>query len=240
MSHSDPTFARQLAWLGDCPEDQIQRRAEDELDRGRTRSGRALLGVMLIVALLYLLAWTSAGAATVNLTCTAPTTNTNGSQITATLAYRAYWGTSATTLTNGVVLAGPGCKGSVSVPDATAGQSIQYHFAVTATANGQESVKSNVASKTVSTPLPAPNPPTLLTVSDVGYQLNLGTKNKISLSRVASVPLRKPCTAMSATDPLRTVYLIQDRLWAVMDPNPKKPGEFFTRPNQVWAKCEPS
>lgn len=77
-----------------------------------------------------------------------------------------------------------------------------------------------------------------VTVDTVGYQINLGSNNKISLSRVASVPLNKECIeTMSATDQYRTVYVIKDRLWAVMDPNPAKPGEFMTRPRQVWAKC---
>lgn len=80
---------------------------------------------------------------------------------------------------------------------------------------------------------------TLQTVDTVGYQINLGSNNKISLSRVASVPLGKPCIAsMSVTDPFRQVFILQDRMQAVMDPDPKKPGEFFTRPRQVWAKCE--
>lgn len=77
----------------------------------------------------------------------------------------------------------------------------------------------------------------LVTSGQIGYQLNLGSKNKISLSRVASVPLGKLCTTMSVTDPYRTVYIVADRLLATMDPNPKKPGETFTRPNQVWASC---
>lgn len=180
-----------------------------------------------------------ANAASVNLTCTAPTQNTDGSAISAALVYKAYWGTSATTLTNAVPLAGPGCKGPVSVPDAPAGQSVTYHFAVTATANGQESAKSNIATKTVSTPFPTPNPPSLLTADTVAYQVNLGARNKITLSRVASVPQNKPCVAsMSLTDPFRTVYILQDRNWATMDPNPAKPGTLFTRPNQLWAKCE--
>jgi hypothetical protein len=77
-----------------------------------------------------------------------------------------------------------------------------------------------------------------VTVDTVGYQINLGSNNKISLSRVASVPLGKPCVAStSLTDPYRTVHIVSDRMLAVMDPNPKKPGTFLTRPRQVWAKC---
>lgn len=84
----------------------------------------------------------------------------------------------------------------------------------------------------------APTVLRLTTAETVGYQLNLGTNNKITLTRVASVPIDKPCVASSVTDPFRTVNLLADRNWAVMDPNPAKPGTFFTRPRQVWARCK--
>lgn len=64
MSHSDPDFAKQLAWLGECSDDQIKRRIEAELEHRGNRSRRILAGLLLIVALLYALAWsTLAGAA---------------------------------------------------------------------------------------------------------------------------------------------------------------------------------
>jgi hypothetical protein len=216
---------------------EIRRQLERELDHASWRAARPLfLGMLLVLVSLW--AW-SAHAATATLKCTPPTQNTNDTPITASLGYKAYWGTSATALTNDVDLAGPGCAGSVVVPDPAPGATITYHFAVTAITAYQESAKSNVVAKTFSTPRPTPKPPTLLTSEQIGYQLNLGTRNKITLSRVASVPIGKECiTSMSVTDPYRTVYLLQDRLWATMDPNPKKPGEFFTRPNQVWAKCK--
>jgi hypothetical protein len=130
-------------------------------DRNSWREARPAFLLLVLSALCFWAAF--AQAATITVTCTPPTTNTDGSAITATLTYRAYWGTSATTLTNAVPLSGPGCKGSVVVHDAPAGQSVTYHLAVTAIAVGQESVKSNIATKTFSTPLPTPNPPILLT-----------------------------------------------------------------------------
>lgn len=199
--------------------------------------------LFLSIVLFWVCVWAAvAHAATIQVTCTAPTTNVDGTPITSTLAYKAYWGTSAASLTSAVPLAGPGCKGPVSVPDAPVGGTVTYHVAVTAIANGMESARSATASKSFSTPNP-PSPPTgvLLTADQVGYQQNLGSRNKISLSRVATVPLGKPCIAtMSLTDPYRKVYIIADRMWATMDPNPNKPGTLFTRPNQVWAKCEAS
>jgi hypothetical protein len=128
-------------------------------------SWRKMRPVFLAGVLFWCLVWFAvANAETVTLTCTAPTKNTDGSAITKPLTYAAYWGTSATTLTNAVALAGPGCKGTVSVPDPPAGSSVTYHFSVTATVDGIESAKSNVATKTVTTPKPTPLPPVLTTV----------------------------------------------------------------------------
>lgn len=223
----DPEFARLPAWLGEC----------QDLEPPKPSLRPLFLALALVAVSLW--GW-SVHAATVTLTCTPPTTHTDNSPVVLPLTYKAYWGTSPTTMTQTAPLAGPGCKGSLSVPDAPAGGTVTYHVAVTATAGAAESAKSNVASKTLSAP--PPNPLMLLTTTDgVGYQINLGTSNKISLSRIASVPAGKPCIAsMSVTDPYRTVHVIQDRMWAVMDANPKLPGQTFARPRQVWAKCEAS
>lgn len=111
-----------------------------------------------------------------------------------------------------------------------------YYRIVTVLHTGLTSDPSAAVNSTVVEP--KPNPAVLQVVDNVGYQINLGSRNKFSLSRVASIPLGKECIAtMSATDPYRTVHVIKDRLWAVMDPDPRKPGEFYKRPNQVWAKC---
>lgn len=79
----------------------------------------------------------------------------------------------------------------------------------------------------------------LLTIESVAYQINLGSNNKITLSRVAAVPLGKECSeSVTITDEFRTVHVLKDRNWAAMDPDPKKPGQLLTRPRQVLAKCE--
>lgn len=129
---------------------------------------KPLILLLLVIVLIGVLG--RANAAEVRITCTPPTQNTDGTPITASLSYRAYWGTSATSLTTGMPLAGPGCSGPVVVPDPAAGTSVTYHFAVTATANGMESAKSNIATKVVSTPLPTPKPPILVTVGGLVYQ----------------------------------------------------------------------
>lgn len=151
-------------------EHDYDREIQDAILRDSRKALRVLLGLLTICGLCYVLLWSRAEAATVQLTCTAPTKNTDGSSITATLTYAAYWGTSASTLGNRTGLTGPGCAGSVIVPDATAGTSVTYHFAVTATAAGIESAKSNIATKTFSTPLPTPNPPILLTEGGLVWQ----------------------------------------------------------------------
>lgn len=126
-----------------------------------TQRGGVLLACLFIVALS--LVYSCARAATATLTCTAPAQNTNGTAITAPLTYKAYWGTSSTSLTNADAMQGPGCAGTVVVPDPTPGTSATYYFAATATANGIESAKSNLATKAFTTPYPTPNPPLLLT-----------------------------------------------------------------------------
>lgn len=146
---------------------------ERELNHASWRAVRPLFLAMVLVLMCILAA--VAHAATVPLTCKAPTQNTDGTPITATLSYAAYWGTSATSLANASSLAGPGCAGPVVVPDPAAGTSITYHFAVTATAAGMESAKSNVAVKTFTTPAPTPNPPTLLLT--VGGDVNVASPN---------------------------------------------------------------
>jgi hypothetical protein len=144
--------------------DEIER----ELDHASWRAVRPLFLAMVLVLVCILAVVAEAG--TVQLTCTPPTQNTNGTPITAALTYKAYWGPSATSQPNASALAGPGCAGPVVVPDAAAGTSVTYHFAVTAIANGMESAKSNVATKTFTTPLPTPNPPMLLTTGGLVWQ----------------------------------------------------------------------
>lgn len=160
----DPEFARLQAWLGEG----------QDLEPPKPSLRPLFLALALVAVSLW--GW-SVHAATVTLTCTAPTTNTDNSPIALPLTYKAYWGTSPTTMTQTAPLAGPGCKGSLSVPDATAGGTVTYHVAVTAIAGAAESAKSNVASKTLSAP--PPNPLLLLTV---GGQVNVASPNYTDFS----------------------------------------------------------
>lgn len=146
-----------------------------ELNHASWRAVRPLFLALVLVFVCILAA--VAQAADAKLTCTAPTQNTDGTPITAALTYKAYWGTSATSLPNASALAGPGCAGSVIVPDAAAGTSVTYHFAVTATAAGMESAKSNVATRAFTTPLPTPNPPLLLTTGGLVWQASPNYSN---------------------------------------------------------------
>jgi hypothetical protein len=201
----------------------------------RRRTDKSTLREMRPAVLLLVLSlvcfWAAfARAATVQLTCTAPTKNTDGTNISAPLTYKAYWGTSATSLTNPSTLSGPGCKGPVVVPDPAPGATITYHFAVTAIAAGQESAKSNIATKTFTTPNPTPNPPALLTAETVAYQINLGSNNKIYFSRVGTIELDRACIAgMTAMD--KTV--LQSRDWVKLDVGK-------TRPRQMFVRCKQS
>lgn len=184
-----------------------------------------IIGVAVAVFFMWM---RRAEAATVQLTCTAPTQHTNGTPITAALTYTAYWGTSATSLTNTSALAGPGCKGPVVVPDPAPGTSITYYFAVTAIAGVMESAKSNVAAKTYATPLPTPNPPMLLTIERIGYQLNLGSNNRIYFSRVGALDLGKECQVGME---VMGKSVIKSRDWLALDAGK-------TRPRQVFALCQ--
>jgi hypothetical protein len=170
-----------LSFLADSWDFHLEydmRTKDRERDYASWYAVRPLFWALVLVFACILAA--AAQAATAQLTCAAPTQNTNGTPISAMLTYKAYWGTSATSLANASALAGPGCLGSVVVPDPAAGTSITYHFAVTAIANGQESAKSNVATKAFTTPIQMPNPPTLLLT--LGGDVNVASPNYTNFS----------------------------------------------------------
>ena len=101
-----------------------------------------------------------------------------------------------------------------------------YYRDVTVLVSGKESAPGLVGN--VTTVEPTPNPPALLIVNNVGYQLNLGSNNRIYFSRVGTVPLNKPCIAgMNVMDK----HVIQSRDWLTLDPTKT------TRPRQVFAAC---
>lgn len=250
----DPEFARLQAWLGS--HNAEQRQAEAELAARGNRALRILAGILVIVGLLYLLAWTQvARAATVTwpIKITLPATGCTVDPVTGLKITPC----DNSPLTGQAALTGAEIFVSLS-PIADQPSGVPTHVlwplvttvTSTVTANNGDTIYARARVRTATqvsslgaqiakkVDLPVIPGAPLLTADTVGYQLNLGTNNKITLTRVASVPIDKPCQASSVTDPFRTVNLLADRNWAVMDPNPAKPGQFFTRPRQVWAKCE--
>lgn len=113
---------------------------------------RYLAALLLLVPFV---AFGQTGSAT--LTCTPPTTNTNGSPITGPISYKFY---------RGAAQAGPfnlETKTSSTCGATFTGLAVGTHyFVATATVNGVESSFSNVASGPVN---PIPNAPTGLSVS---------------------------------------------------------------------------
>ena len=65
-----------------------------------TFTARGGIVLLILLAVFASLIGSCAFAETVTLTCSPPTKNTDGTAITAALTYKAYWGTSPTTLTN--------------------------------------------------------------------------------------------------------------------------------------------
>lgn len=106
-----------------------------------------------LIACLAALVSFSAWAGDATLTCTPPTTNTDGTAISGTITYKFYRGTATSQTTASA--AQPGCAFVwTGLAPGT------HYFSSTATVGGVESGRSNVASVTV--PNPTPNPPTNL------------------------------------------------------------------------------
>lgn len=176
------------------------------------------------LVLVLLLAWSNSKAETVNLSCKPPTLTVDNAPITAPLAYKAYWGTNADSLTNPLPLAGPGCKGPVIVPDAPSGAQVTYYFAITASNGPYESGPSNIASKTV-TGASIP-PKELQVIEPTAYRLDLGHTNQIKLSKIGTIPVGTRCVAQQALG----MNVVAYRQLAVLDAGK-------SRPLAVLAKC---
>lgn len=229
----------------------------------KTFSGTESTGVLLNDSSFTLTCVTPATPATppgtgqVTLSWTPPTENTDGTSLTNLSGFRIVYGQSASALTRTIDINNPAI--STYVVEGLSGG--VWYFAIRAfTASGMESANSNVANKNLGTLSPGtpavaqqtwtktisidvnaqPLPPVLRVAEPVAYQLNGGANNKISFSRVGSVALGRECFGLpTLTDEFRTVRIIKNRDWAVMDPDPKKPGAVFARPRQVWAICRP-
>jgi hypothetical protein len=113
-----------------------------------------------------------ANAATVTVTWTNPTTNTDGSALAASSITRTtlWWGTSVTALTNSKIVAGSATSATIDLVPGT------WTIGAKTTANGNESDLSVVIQKVV--PQPTPNPP-VLTVQPVVAGINMSPAYKI-------------------------------------------------------------
>lgn len=156
------------------------------------------IAVLALVVGMAIGAPTADAAESATLACTPVTKNTDGSTITVPVTYKAYFGTSAASLSASKDL-GTTCGGVVGgLASAPAGASVTYFFAVTAIADGVESAKSNTASRTFTTAKPTPGAPTGLTaVETVAYNVDWKLTRKgvtASLGRpIGTVELDTPC-----------------------------------------------
>lgn len=226
-------FARLREWMAkEAPEDS----AEEGSSAQGPQSMRVLAALLLVsfLAIASALVATCAHAAELNLACTPPTQYTDGTSIgSAPVTYAAYWGVASTALMNRSVLAGPGCTGKVTVPNPAPGTSTTYYVAVTAIVAGAESAQSNIASKTLATPLPTPKPPagTKIVVAETAYKLDLGYVNQLKAAVAGVVPLGARCLPYEAMG----LNLVDRQLLRTSAGAPVSP-----LPKQVLAKCSES
>lgn len=156
----------------------------------------------IALALILLPALGHAQTDSAVLTCTAATTNSNGSVFSAAqkpVTYKFYEGTVSGTYPN----ASPA---QTTCAYTFTGLAPGAHFFVATTVDklGAESARSNMATKTV--PNPTPSPPTGLTVAaDLTAYTIVQTKDRIALVAVGNVA---PGTACDATQPVLTKFVV--------------------------------
>lgn len=155
---------------------------------------KIMAAVIMLAALgLFLLAG-SAFAGTATVTWTNPTTRTDGSALTGAISTRVEWGTCNGTAFGSAVgeKTATGTSTTVTLPAGS------YCFrAFTRDSSNVESAASNVLAKLV--PVAPPNPPTLVTISTVAYEMKLFPNGFWHLAMNGSVELGVPCTPV-ATD----------------------------------------
>lgn len=178
---------------------------------------------MKYLLLLFLLPL-SAYAGTAQLTCTAPTQNTDGSAITGAITYSFYRGTSATTVTT-KLNATP--TTTCAYTDNAAPVGTQY-YAATAIVGGIESAKSAIVSKLIAAPIP--NPPTLLTVDTVAMSV-VADWSRLAFApskQVGTVALGIVCDAAKQLSGGYAAIPLASVVWSVSP---------SARPANVVAKC---
>lgn len=138
-----------------------------------------------LLALAALLLASNAFAQT-SLTCTAPTKNTDGTNITGTISYKFYEGASTTSQPN----ASPVQSSCAYVwPNLSVGT---HFFSATATVGGIESDRSNITSSVIAPP--KPQPPTSLTVaSPTAYEMRKDSTGKAVAYAVGTTQVGALC-----------------------------------------------
>ena len=148
------------------------------------------IGSLFVLMLLVPMMAHAQANGTATLSCTAPTTNTDGSPIKAPVTIKFFWGVTQGTYPN----SSPAQSSCAYVVTGLA--PANWFFVATAIdGNGTSSAYSTVATKTI---LPTPNPPTNLTVT--GATTAYSPFKSGGLNRVAAVGNVAPGTACDATN----------------------------------------
>lgn len=174
----------------------------------------------LIFSIVSLLFFSNILAHDVELTCTLPTQNTDGSQLTDLDGIEWFYGP-----TNPPLLTAPKTtECTTTIKNLSEGT--WYFGAKAVNKSGVRSDMSNIAVKGILKPK-APTGLVIKSVSTTAYQLNGGTNNKIYFSAVGTIPVGTDCVRdYNVLDK----YMIVDRNIASI-----KPG--LRRPRQVYADC---
>lgn len=160
----------------------------------RTRNTKLSPVFLVMFLLVVALFGVSMCASAATITWTNPTTRTDGSALTGAVSTRVEWGTCNGAAFGSAVgeKTATGTSTTVTLPAGS------YCFrAFTRDSAGLESAASNVIAKLI--PAAPPNPPVLVTISTVAYELKLFPNGFWHLAATGTVPLGVPCTPV-ATD----------------------------------------
>ena len=166
-----------------------------------TRAQRLATLVIAILLTLYAVFVTvpaMAQTGQLQLTCTPPTTNTDGTAIGSPITYTFYRGTTAASQTTASPV-------QTACAYTFTGLAVGTHYgSVTATVGGQTSVKSNPVSKVIAPPVP--NPPSGLTVvQDLTAYIINQSDNRVVMVPAGTIPAG---TACDSTQPVLGKYVV--------------------------------
>lgn len=163
----------------------------------------------------------------VDLTWTAPTQNTDGSELTDLAGFKIYYGTVSGTYDQSVTIDSPTAD-NYSVCQLSTGT---WYFVATAyNTSGIESDYSNEATKTVLDTLVAPNEPLITLTSSIAYQL-IKVDNGLIWNAVGTVPGGTECIATEAAMASGVTRYAVPRTAVVLSGN-------IQLPLVVFADCE--